>query len=163
MLGPVEIAALVTATKGAVELFDRMAGQVKTVLEKRPREAEGEEDRWRYRITGQDGDIVVKQNNRTIQTLTHEELAKKLSEHDLRLVITLEEKMNEYYRLWRAVYGKKDSSQDPLVNAQTDLQLEQLIKRMRNELVGILSFLQTIGVHLDDHYMHVRYLIQEVK
>ena len=36
MLSPAEIAAVVAATKGAVDLFDKFAGQIKSVLLKRP-------------------------------------------------------------------------------------------------------------------------------
>jgi hypothetical protein len=50
MLSPVEIAAVVAATKGAIDIFDKIAGQVKSVLTKRPKEAQGDEDRWRYKI-----------------------------------------------------------------------------------------------------------------
>lgn len=45
MLNPAETAALVAATKGAVDLFDRIGGQIKSVLTRRPKEAEGEDDR----------------------------------------------------------------------------------------------------------------------
>jgi len=161
VLTPAEIAALVAATKGAVDLFDRFSGQIKSVLEKRPKEKEGGDDRWRYKVDVQKHGIVVKQDDRKIQTITGPELASKLSEKDLKLVQTLEGKMEEYFELWRKVYESKDAAQDPLVNAQTDRQLNKLIKQMRGELLGIIDFLTKIGVRLDDHYMHVRYLVEK--
>jgi len=30
---------------------------------------------------------------------------------------------------------------------------------MQRDLSGIIDFLQKIGLHLDDHYMHVRHLV----
>ena len=123
MLNPVEIAAVVAAAKGAVEIFDKVAGQIKTVLTKRPKETEAEDDRWRFRIRPEGTNIVVKQQDRTIQTVTADQLSKVLSKSDLELVQTYEASMNKYYSRWKAVYAKKDSSQDPLVNAITEEQL----------------------------------------
>ena len=165
MLTPVEIAALVTATKGAVDIFDKLAGQVKSVLMKRPKEAAGDEDRWRYRI-GSDAaatSIIVKQDKRVVQTIKGDELAKVLGPNDLRLIKAYESKMSEYYDLWEAVYEAKDASNDALANARTEQQLNKLITKMRGELLGILEFLEQIGVHLDDHYMHVRHLVEAAK
>lgn len=39
MLSPVEIAAIVAATKGAVDLFDRIGGQIKSALNKAPKKS----------------------------------------------------------------------------------------------------------------------------
>jgi hypothetical protein len=163
MLTPVEIAALVAATKGAVEVFDKVAGQIKSVLTKRPKEAEADEERWRYKIRPEGTSIVVKQENRTIQTVNGEDLSKVLSKSDLELVQVYEASMNKYFSRWKAVYAKKDSSQDPLVNAITEEQLTEQIVKMKTELLGILSFLQKCGVHLDDHYTNIRYLVEEAK
>src|SRR2546423_740953 len=141
MLDPAPIAALVAATKGAVDLFDRIGGQIKTVLTRRPKEAEGEGDRWKYKISGQGEALIVKQAGTTIQTITGAELSSKLNPADLSLIQTYEQKMEQYFRLWRAVYKNKDASQDPLVNAKTDEQLTDLILKMKGELLGILKFL----------------------
>lgn len=159
MLSPAEIAALVAATKGALDIFDKIAGQVKSVLLKRPKEAEGEEDRWRYKISAEGKDIVVKQTDRTVQKITGDQLATVLGPDDLALVRAYEQNMQKYFKRWQAVYAKKDSSQDPLVNAVTEEQLAEQISKMKAELLGILEFLQRIGVHLDDHYMHIRHLV----
>ena len=112
MLTPVEIAALVAATKGSMEIFDKVAGQIKSVLTKRPKEAEADEDRWRFKIRSEGTSIVVKRENSTVQTVTGEELSQVLSKTDLDLVQTYEASMNKYFARWKAVYAKKDSSQD---------------------------------------------------
>ena len=86
-----------------------------------------------------------------------------LGPNDLRLIKTFESKMAEYYDLWEKVYEEKDASNDALANARTDKQLTKLISKMRGELLGILKFLEQIGVRLDDHYMHIRHLVEEAK
>lgn len=163
MLTPVEIAAVVAATKGVVEIFDKIAGQIKTVLTKQPKEAEANDDRWRYKIQPEGSNILVTQQQQTVQTVTADQLSQVLTPTDLDLVRTYEANMNRYFARWKTIYAKKDASQDPLVNAITEEQLTEQIIRMRAELLGILSFLQKCGVHLDDHYMHVRHLVEEAK
>lgn len=163
MLPLTEIASAVSATKGAIDIFDKVAGQIKTVLAKRPKEAEGDDDRWRYKIRPTGTEIVVKQQDRIVQTVTADQLSRVLTPDDLDLVRTYETSMNKYFARWKAVYAKKDASQDPLVNAITEEQLTEQIVKMRSELLGILAFLEKCGVHLDDHYMHIRYLVEQAK
>lgn len=161
MLTPAEIAALVAATKGAVDLFDRIAGQIRTVLTKRPEEEEGDDERWRYKILPEGAQIVVKQGERTLQIVTADQLSSILSANDLALVSSYERSMQKYFKRWQVLYDKKDASQDPLMNAIVDEQLTEQIVKMKSELLGILAFLQRARVRLDDHYMHVRHLVEE--
>ena len=161
MLSIGEIAAVVAATKGAIDIFDKVAGQLKTVLTKRTKEAEAEadEDRWRFKVQTDGSNIVVKQQDRTVQIVTAAEIGKILTKSDLELVQVYETSMNKYFSRWKVVYAKKDASQDPLVNAITEEQLTEQIVKMRSELLGILDFLQKCGVKLDDHYIHIRHLV----
>lgn len=163
MLTPVEIAALVAATKGAVEIFDKVAGQIRSVLAKGSKEAEATDDQWRLKVRPQGSDIVVKQGDSTVQTVTGDQLAQVLSKDDLELVQTYEASMAKYFGRWKAVYAKKDASQDPLVNAITEEQLTEQIVKMKAELLGILAFLEKCGVRLDDHYMNIRHLVDHAK
>jgi hypothetical protein len=163
MLSLTEITAVVAATKGAVEIFDKVAGQIKSVLTNRPKEAEGEDDRWRYKIRTEGNNIVVKQQDQVVQTVTAEQLSNVLNPSDLALVRTYEASMDRYFNRWKALYSKKDASQDPLVNVITEEQLTEQIVKMRSELLGILAFLEKCSVHLDDHYMNIRYLVEEAK
>lgn len=163
MLTIAEIAALISATKGAVEIFDKIAGQVKSVLTKRPADPKKDEERWRYQIRAENSNLIVKQDNRIIQTVTANQLASVLSKPDLELIQAYERNMDKYFARWKAIYSKKDASQDPLANVITEEQLSDQIVKMRQELLGILKFLEKCGICLDDHYMHIRYLIQETE
>jgi len=163
MLSPMELAALVTATKGAVDILDKVAGQIKSVLLKRPKEEAGGDDRWRYKIRPRIDEIVVSQDDRTVQVVSAAQLSEVLRPNDVRVIQAYERNMEKYFRRWEAVYDKRDSSQDPLANAIIEEQLTELIRKMKGELLGILEFLQKLGVNLDDHYMHVRHLIENVQ
>ena len=162
-MNPVDVASVVATLKVVVDLFDRFGGQIKSSILKNPKELEAADDRWKIKIDAEDGNIVVKKESQIVQTIPHEELARILQPSDLALVKTYEKKMNEYFNLWRTVYDEKDSSSDALVNAKVDNQLEKLIHKMRVELLGILGFLEYIGIHLDDHYAHIRNLIQNIQ
>jgi hypothetical protein len=163
MLTPVEIAAVINATKSAVDIFDKISGQIKTVLKKQPKEPEGGEDRWRYKISADDSEqIVVKQDGRTIQTLTRDQLSSVLTPEHLQHIKTYEASMKKYYRYWQALYPKKDTSPDHLANVQLEDQLTDQIRKMKNDLSGIIDFLRSIGVQLDDHYMEVRHLVRQL-
>jgi hypothetical protein len=163
MLSPVDIAAVIAATKNAVDIFDKMAGPIKRVILGQPKfeQAEAKDQRWRFRVETEGKDVIVKEGDYTRQRITGTELSKVLGPNDLVIVQTYERKMQDYFELWTSVYAAKDTSQDPLVNAKTVAQLKTLIASMKGELLGILSFLQQIGVHLDDHYMHVRSLVEQ--
>ena len=164
MLSPAEIASLIAATKNAVDIFDKLSGPIKRVL--LPKEDYGWKDakdqRWRFKVGTKGKDIVVRQDERIIQTISGKELEQRLSGGDLKLVVTYEKKMEDYFDLWTSVYEQKDMSPDPLVNAKVEKQLKSLIKSMDGELLGILDFLETkLGVGLDDHYMHVRQIVEK--
>ena len=163
MLSPAEIVAVVTATKGLIDIFDKLAGPIKRVILGQPRfeKAEDQDQRWRFRVETEGKNIVVKEGDHTWRKITGADLSKALGPNDLALVQAYEFKMQDYFQIWTSVYAAKDMSQDPLVNAKTDAQLKKLISSMRGELLGILSFLEQIGVTLDDHYMHVRRLVAE--
>lgn len=161
MLSISEIAALFSAMKGAVDLFDRLAGQVKSVLTKSPGEDPSKADRWRYKIRTENSSLVVKQDSQIIQTVSADQLANVLTRHDLELIQAYEKNMNRDFARWKSIYARRDASQDPTVNIIVEEQLTDLIVKMRQELIGILNFLEKCGIRLDDHYMHIRHLISE--
>ena len=160
MLSPLEIAAVLAATKNAVDIFDKISGQIKGVLAKRPKEPEGGDDRWRYKVSADDKQITVKQDGRTIQTLKREELESRLTPAHLDHIKVYEASMQKYYKRWQQMYPMRDDSVDVLANIKLDEQLAGQVKMMQQDLVGIVDFLESIGVHLDDHYMEVRGLVK---
>jgi hypothetical protein len=162
MLTPMEIAAVLAATKSAVDIFDKISGQVKSVLSKGKKEPEGGDDRWRYKISADEKQIVVKQDGRAVQTLTGPELESKLKPEHLGHIQVYEASMQKYYKRWQQLYPKKDASADELVNIKLEEQLTDQARKMKQDLVGIVDFLQSIGVQLDDHYVLVRDVVKRL-
>jgi hypothetical protein len=110
MLTPVELAALVAATKGSIDAFDKFAGQIRSVLLRRPKEEAGTEDRWKFKVGSDKNNIIVTQNKNVRQTITGDELASKLNPSHLVLVKTFEDKMEYDFKIWSSVYKSKDAS-----------------------------------------------------
>jgi len=46
--------------------------------------------------------------------------------------------------------------------AKIELQLQNIIREMKTDLEGALSFLESCGMWLDDHYMNIRHLVAQV-
>ncbi len=63
--------------------------------------------------------------------------------------------MESLRREWNKLKGMGTSQLDPAVKER---KLE-LLRGMKDDLVGILDFLQRQGIYLDDHYATVRSLV----
>jgi hypothetical protein len=163
MLNNTEVVEVVSATNRFLGFFDKIGGQIKAVILGDPKEAEAGEGRWRHRINGEDDKLIVRQDGRTIQIITGDEIARKLSPDDLVLVRTYEQRMGRNYKLWQATYPEKGASSDRQVNEQTDQKINALIRKMKEDITGIIDFLASLGVMLDDHYMHIRQLVGDIQ
>jgi hypothetical protein len=152
--------ALITQAIGAasagIKLIDQIADQVAGFLEKRPAPLIPREHRMQ--IEGEDGRIVERWHGQVVKTITADEL-ENLPESQLRHVQTLEESMEAHYHVWSRVYPQLATIDSPVQKAKVEAQLEQIIRDMKHDFVGILDFLESCGVILDDHYQHVRALV----
>ena len=98
MLSPAEIVAVVTATKGLIDIFDKLAGPIERVILGQPRfeKAEDQDQRWRFRVETEGKNIVVKEGDHTWRKITGADLSKALGPNDLALVQAYEFKMQDY-------------------------------------------------------------------
>jgi len=71
--------------------------------------------------------------------------------------------MEKKFRNWVVVYPQRDTSPDPLRNAQVEAQLNDLAKGMCSDLEKIFKYLDRIGKHLEDHYHHIRTVCEDMK
>jgi hypothetical protein len=149
--------ALITATTSAVNLFDKVAGQVVRFIRKTP-EQPGPPKEFSFTVGGHKGELQVQAHGRVIQTITGEDL-KHLPAEYYSHIQTMEDSIKRYYSVWKQVYPHRDDG-DLLTNAKVHNQLSDLALKMRDDLAGIIDFLQSIGVHLDDHYMIYRDVIK---
>jgi hypothetical protein len=70
--------------------------------------------------------------------------------------------MENHYNVWEKVYPDLPLVDSPVQKARIEQQLEGVVRDMGKDLEAILSFLESCGLHLDDHYMHIRHLVRGV-
>jgi len=154
------VTAAISAATGAVGLFDKIADQVQRFITKQPAPDVPREHRMRIEESG--GDIVSRtRGGAELQRITAGDL-QRLPEAQLRHITVLEKSMENHYRIWEKVYPDLATLDSPVQKARIEQQLEGIVRNMGKDLDGILSFLESCGLHLDDHYMHIRHLVRSV-
>jgi hypothetical protein len=151
------ITAAIGAATSAVGLFDKIADQIERFITKRPEPAVPQQ--YRMQIAEEGDAIVARERGNVTQRITAEDL-QKLPESQLRHVSALEKSMENHYAVWEKVYPQLALLDSPIQKAKVETQLEGIIQDMKGDLEGILSFLESCGLQLDDHYMHVRHLLR---
>ena len=154
----VEIAAVsaaIAAASAGIDLIDKIYYQVKHVLQGTPEP----KDPAPYGQTIEaKGSSIVSTAFGQVQTITGDQLA-KLPPAQLSMVQAYEKSMQSKVAIWQAVYPTLALETNPIAHAKIELALKEIIKDMSRDLTGILDFLASIGLHLDDHYVDIRYLV----
>jgi hypothetical protein len=153
------ISAAISAATSAVGLFDKITDQVERFITKSPASSVPKEHRMK--IAEEDDAIVSLEHGKITQRITADDL-KNLPESKLRHVTVLEKSMENHYSIWGKVYPDLALMDSPIQKAKVEKQLEGIIRDMKGDLEGILSFLESCGLYLDDHYMHIRQLVKNV-
>jgi hypothetical protein len=148
---------VITTATAAVNLFDKVADQLVRFIRKEPTPP-GPPKEHQFKIDGAGSELKVEAHGQTIQVLRGEDL-KNLPEDYYRHITTLEASVRRYYDVWEQVYPHRDDG-DLVTNAKINNQLRDLALKMKDDLAGIIDFLQSIGVQLDDHYMIYRDVIR---
>lgn len=94
------------------------------------------------------------------QLVTYDELSKKLTKEDREHVEALNRAMQTYQKQWNALYEQRAVAGLGLATVQIDAQLDYLAKQVSDPLIRVLSFVEKMGLYLDDHY-HVARMIAE--
>lgn len=150
--------AVLSAASSAIGLFDKIADQIERFITKQPKPPLPSEHRMK--IEGSKDKIVATTHGREVWTITGADL-NKLPAEQLRHVAVLEKSMQVHYGVWESVYPGLAALDSPVQKARVEQQLGQVIKDMKKDLEGILSFIESCGMHLDDHYMHIRHLVSQ--
>jgi hypothetical protein len=96
----------------------------------------------------------------TRQSVTYQELCKKLDEGDRRHIETLTRAMANYQRQWDSAYEQRSMASGMEIG-RLDAQLEYLARQIADPLVKVLEFVEKMGLYLDDHYMMARNVTKE--
>lgn len=150
------ITATIGAATSALGLFDKMADQIERFITKQPEPDVPKERRLKIEKSGTD--IVARSRGQIVQRITAQELA-NLPASQVQHIKVLEQSMENHYAVWSQVYPQLALMDSPVQKAKVEQQLRGIVGGMKGDLEGILSFLESCGIQLDDHYMHVRHLV----
>lgn len=153
------ISAAIGAATSAVGLFDKIADQIERFITKRPEPGIPSEHRLKIEQSGTD--IVAKSHDQEVQRITAKDL-ENLPAGQLQHIKVLERSMENHYAVWSQVYPELAIMDSPIQKAKVEQQLRGIVGAMAGDLEGILSFLESCGIHLDDHYMHIRHLVKQL-
>ena len=151
MPDPVTISAAIAAASAGVDLINKLADKVIPMFKGTP----PIKKEHRMTIEGDGGKIVVKEHGATIKIITGADL-QNLSSDMLNHVKVYERSAQNSYQIWEKVYPERNASPDPIVNAKVEQQLREIVNNMKDDLDGILEFLESAGIRLDDHYLQFR-------
>lgn len=149
------ITSALSAAASALGLFDKIADQVERFITKSPA-PEIPREHMTIDATGQT--LVVKEHGQTTQTITAQQL-QNLPADQLRHVKVFEQSMENHYRIWESVYPQLALLDSPIQKARVEQQLGGIVRDMKGDLEGVLSFLESCGLYLDDHYLRIRHLV----
>jgi hypothetical protein len=152
------ITAALSAASSAVGLFDKIADQIERFITKQPKPSVPPEHRMK--IEGLGDKIVAREHGQAVWTITGADL-EKLPAEQLRHITVLEKSMQNHYGVWESVYPRLATLDSPVQKARVEQQLGQVVRDMKKDLEGILSFIESCGMYLDDHYMHIRHLVAQ--
>lgn len=161
MAEPLTALTALTAVATMLKIVDSLTGQWDRFWKKRGKQ----EPEKAYSVTTeqtQPDTIVVKKHGQLVDTITAADLA-KLDVNSRKLIEALEKSFQRQFDLWTKVYPTRDVSPDPVVNAQVDQRLEDILGKMCADLGRLFAYLDSIGKYLEDHYGEVRYLCRDVE
>lgn len=148
------VSAAIAAASAGVDLIDKIYYRVKRVITSQPQPT----DKPYAQTIVRQGDTLVSTAFGQTQTITGADLV-KLPPSQLALVLAYERSMETKVAIWESVYPTLELETNPINKAKIELQLKDMIRGMSQDLSGILDFLQSVGLNLDDHYQDIRYLV----
>lgn len=149
------VSAAIAAASAGIDLIDKIYYQVRRVLRNEP---EPTNPPPHAQTIEAQGTAIVSTWRGQVQTITGADLA-KLPASQLSMVQAYEKSMESKVAIWEAVYPTLALETNPVARAQVELQLKEIIKSMSRDLTGIIDFLGSIGLYLDDHYLEIRHLV----
>ena len=138
----------------AIETFDKLSDELEAVINNQPIQDNSGGHSFIIRRSPQG--IAAYQR---MGIITADQI-NKLPDNERKIIRSYEKAMKNFEAEWHKTKRKQVASQidaERVRNEQIDL-----IRKMKDELVGIIDFLQSKGLYLDDHYMHIRHLVSTV-
>jgi hypothetical protein len=153
------IAKMASDAVGAIDKIFR--GYADVVKKKQPTSPEVPPPDFAY-VNKPDQSALVAQSRQTgtaYQTVTYQELCKRLDDSDRQYIETLTQAMENYQRQWYSAYQQRSLASGMDIG-RMDAQLEYLARQISDPLIRVLEFVNKMGLYLDDHYLAARRLAE---
>ena len=135
----------------AFEAFDKISDEIEAAIKDQQVDSSHAHGFLIQRM----GDSVVAYQK--MRLITGEELA-QLPVDQRNLIRDYEKSMKDLLKEWRKIKHGGTTQLDPEIRKKK----LNLLRTMKDDLVGVLDFLQKQGVYLDDHYIEVRHLVSNL-
>jgi hypothetical protein len=86
----------------------------------------------------------------------------KLSAEERDALAGYKDSMDRFHEQWKSTWARRSAAVTPQERKNIDTELQRLVKGMQQDLHGILDFLARQGMVLEDHYGHVRKLVDDL-
>jgi hypothetical protein len=97
------------------------------------------------------------------ETITIDQLKKRLNPEDLNYIEALHARMLINERTWNTIVKEIELETNITNKTKYEIQLEQLQKKIGKDLEAILKFIEYLGFNLDDHYGSARFIAERVQ
>lgn len=147
---------VITAMAHSVRVIDELKPEIEAVVA----------GKIQAEVNQHFGIVVRKEGNdlvayQRMQVISGEQL-KKLPPDQQEVVRTYEASMERFQDKWKKLYPKRSKAATDQDRSEIDRQLAELTREMAKELHGVLDFLASQGMMLEDHYRAVRGLVDSL-
>lgn len=104
----------------------------------------------------QNKELVYSIKGQPAQTLSYEELRINLSPQDFDTIDALSTRMTINVRTWQTIVRDIELETNLATKAKYEIQLDNLKKKIGDDLNAIIGFVEFLGFRLGDHYMSAR-------
>ena len=137
----------------AIALFDKLYPRIWRALTGKEPKTSGS-----IRVERRGEELVATKDGKSQMQVTYQDLMQRLSPEDVNHIRMYEQSIKNYEAQIEKIYPQL-ALLPPVQKAQVEVQLKQMVDAMQSDLLGILSFIERIGLDLEDHYSRVYDLI----
>ena len=147
--------ALAAASK-AVNIINKVYPEVRSFHYNQPEEHR----QYGVRFEGKGDSIVASYSGKTQKTITADDL-NKLPSRQRRHINIFQNTLNDCYNRWAELYQDRNQTTSIAKRKRIDQEIRMVVADMKESLDRIFSFLESAGLHLDDHYLEFRNVIEK--
>lgn len=143
---------LATALGSSFEALDQVSDEIAATLKGQPLDTP--QSFHRLLVLRSGNSVAAYQK---MQVVTHEQLA-QLPKDQQEVIRAYERSMKRLTAEWKKLKESGTGQLDESVRNR----MVKLLRQTKDDLVGLLNFLQELGIYLDDHYAEVRALVSNL-